>query len=299
MLSHGYPTQPSGLPEESGTGYPAPAPIPPLLPGQPPLAVLVDYDGTISLTDVSDKILYELLGPRYAQDDAAYSAGLVGSRTLFESQVKQLPGDPGPAVAIAEAQGHDPAFAGFVRLAQELAVPVEIVSDGFGFFIEPALRDLGVPAVPVITARTFFDGTRAWMEFPNGHPDCLVCGTCKRQRVLGHQAAGRTVAFIGDGESDRYAAAYSDIIFAKHDLVGLCRERGWPFAEWRDFAELTAWLDATVAAWRADPAADPPVIPAHRPRPFICGPEVWGPGRTDPPPAEPPAGWALAEPPQR
>jgi 2-hydroxy-3-keto-5-methylthiopentenyl-1-phosphate phosphatase len=120
------------------------------------------------------------------------------------------------------------------------------------------------------------------MEFPNGHPDCLVCGTCKRQRVLGHQAAGRTVVFIGDGESDRYAAAYSDLIFAKRDLISLCRKEGWPFAPWHDFEELKAWLDATVAAWRADPAGLPP----HRPRPFICGPEVWGPGRTDPPPKE-------------
>jgi 2-hydroxy-3-keto-5-methylthiopentenyl-1-phosphate phosphatase len=185
-------------------------------------------------------------------------------------------------VAIAEAQGHDPGFAGFVRLAQELQVPVEVVSDGFGFFIAPALRDMGVPEIPIVTARTHFDGQRAWMEFPNGHPDCLVCGTCKRRRVLGHQAAGRTVVFIGDGESDRYAAAYSDLIFAKRDLVGLCLEEGWPFAPWRDFAELTAWLDATVAAWRADPAADPPVIPPHTPRPFICGPEVWGPGRRNP-----------------
>jgi 2-hydroxy-3-keto-5-methylthiopentenyl-1-phosphate phosphatase len=273
-----------GQPEPEGSGYPTPAPIPALLPGRPPLAVLVDYDGTISLADVSDKILYQLLGDRYAEDDAAYTSGAVGSRTLFESQVKKLPGDPGPSVAIAEAQAHDPGFAGFVRLAQELEVPVEIVSDGFGFFIEPALHDLGVPDVPVVTARTFFDGTRAWMEFPNGHPDCFVCGTCKRQRVLGHQAAGRTVAFIGDGESDRYAAAYSDIIFAKHDLADLCRREGWPFKEWRDFASMTAWLEAIVAAWQADPAADPAAIPPHSPRPFICGPEVWGPGRHDPPP---------------
>jgi len=255
-------------------------PVPPLRPGQPPLAVLVDYDGTISLTDVSDKILYGLLGDRYAEQDAAYTDGRLGSRSLFVSQVELLPGDPGPVVAIVEAQRHDPTFAPFVRRALELDLPVEVVSDGFGFFIEPALRSLGVPEIPVITARTTFDGHRARMSFPNGNPDCLVCGTCKRQRVLAHQAAGRIVVFIGDGESDRYAAAYSDVIFAKRDLVTLCRAEGWPFIGWRDFDEIGAWLGATVAAWRADPVS----IPAHRPRPFICGPEVWGPGRTDPPP---------------
>ena len=255
------------------------APIPPLRPGQPPLALLVDYDGTISLTDVSDKILYSLIGEAYAQEDAAYTDGLLGSRTLFASQVKRLPSDPGPVIAIAEAQPHDPTFAPFVRCALELEVPVEVVSDGFGFFIEPALRRLGVPDIPIITARTTFGGGRASMEFPNGHPDCFVCGTCKRQRVFAHQAAGRTVAFVGDGESDRYAAAYSDLIFAKGELVELCRREGWAFAPWRDFAGLQDWLEATVAAWRANPAS----LVAPKPRPFICGPEVWGGGRTDPP----------------
>ena len=248
---------------------PAP-PVPPLRPGQPPIALLVDYDGTIATTDVADTILYRFIGERYRADDEAYDAGAVGSRTLYTSQVDLLPGDPAPVVALAEAQPHDQSFASFARRALELEIPIEVVSDGFGFYIEPALRRLGVPPIPVICARTQFDGGRARMTFPNGHPDCLVCGTCKRQRVLGHQAAGRIVVFIGDGESDRYAAAYSDVIFAKRDLIALCRSEGWPFQPWEDFDGLKAWLDETVAAWRSDPTT----LPRHSPRPFICGPEV-------------------------
>ena len=260
-------------------GRPRAVAVPPLLAGQPPLAILVDYDGTIATTDVAFTILYNFLGERYAEDEEAYSSGRVGSRTLFVSQVKLLPGDPEPVVALAEAQPHDPAFAAFVRRALALGIPVEVVSDGFGFYIEPALRRLGVPPIPVISAETKFDGTRATMAFPFGHPDCLVCGTCKRRRVLAHQAAGRSVAFIGDGESDRYAAAYSDLVFAKRELARLCRAEGWPFRPWHDFGELTAWLDGPVADWQSNPEA----LPRHVARPFICGPELWGPGRTDPP----------------
>ena len=32
-------------------------PVPPLVDGAPPLAILVDYDGTISLTDVTDQVM--------------------------------------------------------------------------------------------------------------------------------------------------------------------------------------------------------------------------------------------------
>jgi len=257
---------------------PAPVPVPPLRRGQPPLAILVDYDGTIAQTDVADRILYTFIGERYAHDDALYDLGQVGSRTLFESQVKLLPGSPDAVVALAEAQPHDPTFRPFVARALELEIPIEVVSDGFGFYIEPALTRMGVPEIPVVTARTTFDGRQASMTFPFGHPDCLVCGTCKRQRVLAHQAAGRTVAFVGDGESDRYAAAYSDVIFAKRALIALCRKEGWSFTEWHDFAELREWLDATVEAWRTEAGA----IPRHVPKPFICGPELWGHGRTNP-----------------
>jgi 2-hydroxy-3-keto-5-methylthiopentenyl-1-phosphate phosphatase len=257
---------------------PGAVPIPRLQPGRPPIALLVDYDGTIATTDVADTILYHFVGEAYRAHDRAYDAGLEGSRTLFEEQVKLLPADPAQVVALAEAQPHDPTFGPFARRALDLGIPVEVVSDGFGFYIEPALRRMGAPAVPVITARTTFDGRRASMTFPNGHPDCFVCGTCKRQRVLAHQAAGRIVVFVGDGESDRYAAAYSDLIFAKRALVALCEREGWPYTPWHDFADLQTWLDGTVEAWRADPSS----LPDHAPKPFICGPELWGPGRKDP-----------------
>lgn len=256
----------------------APARIPPLAPGQPPIAVLVDYDGTISQVDVSEQLLTRFLVGDWHADDVEYNEGRIGSRTFFARQLPEFEGKYEEVVAFAAAQPHDPHFAGFVRTADVLGTPVEVVSDGLGFFIEPALERLGVPHVPVVTAQTTFDGDRARMAFPNGNPDCLVCGTCKRQRVLAHKAAGRTVVFIGDGESDRYAAAYSDVIFAKSDLITLCRKEGWPFIEWQDFAEIREWLDATVAAWRIDPAA----IPHSATKPFICGPEFWGPGRTDP-----------------
>lgn len=127
-------------------GGPPATPVPPLQPGQPPIALLVDYDGTIATTDVADMILYRFIGERYRAHDEAYDAGTVGSRTLYTSQVELLPGDPTPVVALAEAQPHDPTFGPFARRALELEIPVEVVSDGFGFYIEPALRRLGVPS---------------------------------------------------------------------------------------------------------------------------------------------------------
>lgn len=266
---------------------PAPAPVPPLEPGSPPLAFLVDYDGTIAQTDVSDALMAAFVTADWESRVAEYDAGLTGSRALMAWEVGLITADPADLRATAAAQPHDLSFVGFVAACREAGIPVEVVSDGFGFFIAPALAALGVGDVPVVTADTRFgpDG-RPTIAFPNGHPSCFVCGTCKRNRVLAYQATGRRVVFIGDGESDRYAAGYADVVFAKHALLEICLRRGWPFERWTRFGEITRWLEARLAAWRADPA-DPAGMPPPVVRAPFCGPEVWGPDRWNPVPVEP------------
>jgi len=258
-------------------------PIPPLVDGAPPLAILVDYDGTISLTDVTDQVMAEHVPGAWEEVAARYDAGLMGSRRLMAWQMSLIEADPAALVATAAAQPHDPGFVPFVRRAGAAGIPVEVVSDGFGYFVRPALEALGVGEVTVVTARTEFHGRRPMLEFPNGHPSCFVCGTCKRQRVLAHRAAGRRVVFIGDGESDRYAAGYSDIVFAKRALERICLDAGWPYRRWTAFSELEAWLAETLEAWARDPSSISPTDP-DPPRGFFCGPEVWGEGLEDPPP---------------
>jgi 2,3-diketo-5-methylthio-1-phosphopentane phosphatase len=245
-----------------------------------PLAILVDYDGTVALTDVSDTMMAAFVTAEWEARAAEYDAGLIGSRRLMEWEVGLITADPAELRALAASQPHDPGFAPFVRRARAAGVPVEIVSDGFGFFIPAALEAIGVPDVPVVTAETTFDPAtgRGRIAFPNGHPECFVCGTCKRRRVLAHRAAGRAVAFVGDGESDRYAAGYSDIVFAKRALVQLCIDAGWPFRRWTEFAEVDTWLGHLLETWRADPST----LPGPADKAFFCGPEVWGPDRRDP-----------------
>ncbi len=256
------------------------------------VSILVDYDGTISRLDVGDDLLRRY-GPdaaETARQDAAYDAGRVGSRELMQWDMDVLPHDPELLRREAEAAGQDEAFPAFVAVASQAGAAVEVVSDGLGFYVAPNLARLGLADVPAATNENRVrDGGRG-LSFPYGHPACFVCGTCKRERVRAHQALGRVVVFIGDGTSDRYAAFHADLVFAKGPLADFCAAAGWPFRAWSDFAELTAWLEDAIAA-RSLPAgpvevpawrAANPSMAARADRPFICGPEVWGPGRSTP-----------------
>jgi 2-hydroxy-3-keto-5-methylthiopentenyl-1-phosphate phosphatase len=182
----------------------------------------------------------------------------------------------------------DLAFPGFVTAVEERGAVVEVVSDGLGFYIESNLAALGVQDVSIAKNENTVQNGGEGMSFPFGHPTCFVCGTCKRERVRLHQAAGRVVVFVGDGTSDRYGAAHADLVFAKEGLARICRDEGWQFIEWSSFDDVATEVDRAfvdgrlpasaedLASWRA--------LFSHGPRPFICGPEVWGPGRTTPGP---------------
>jgi 2,3-diketo-5-methylthio-1-phosphopentane phosphatase len=260
---------------------------PRLAPGGAPLSILVDYDGTISRLDVGDELLHRHFpDPELALKDAEYDAGRVGSRELMRWDMDVLPHDAELLRREAATIPQDEAFPRFVAVARTHGAALEVVSDGLGFYVESNLARLGLADLPVATNVNRVQGGGAGMRFPYGHPACHVCGTCKRERVRAHQAAGHAVVFIGDGTSDRYAAAHADLVMAKGGLARICRAEGWAYRPWEDFVELTAWLEAAFASGELPAtAADLPGWRADHPpatRGFICGPEVWGPGRTTP-----------------
>jgi 2-hydroxy-3-keto-5-methylthiopentenyl-1-phosphate phosphatase len=269
------------------------AATPPLLPATGvPVSFLVDYDGTISNVDVGDELMIRFVDDlaTVAARDADYEAGRVGSRELMQWDMEVLPPDAELLRATAASLPHDPGFPGFVKAVQAYGAAIEIVSDGLGFYVESNLRRQApeLAELPIATNENRVTG-RAGMAFPYGHPACFVCGTCKRERVRAHQVGGRVVVFIGDGTSDRYGAHHADLVFAKGPLAAWCAAVGHTFTPWSSFAEITAWAVEAFATdalpSRAEDLDAWHVAHGRPPCDFVCGPEVWGPGRSVPVPA--------------
>lgn len=261
--------------------------VPPVPAGAVPLSILVDFDGTVAGTDVADAVLSRhATDPDWRDKDDAYVAGRAGSRTLLAWDATILAQDRAALEATAREQPLDETFASFVAWSRNAGAAVEVVSDGLGYYVEPALAALGVPDVPVATSVMDFSTRPFRLAFPFGHPSCFVCGTCKRERALAHRRAGRFVAFVGDGESDRYAAWHADLVFAKHRLVDVCEREGWSYVRWDRFADVGAWLRDALDGGRVPrTAAELAVIRGpDAAAAYICGPELWGPWRVDPGP---------------
>ena len=210
-------------------------------------AVLVDFDGTAALHDVAEHLLVEFGDPAWPTYDDAVDRGEIGLREAIVAQDLMLRADRETMLAFAlEHCPMDPTFAPFVAWCREQDVPVTLVSDGFGFYIEPLLTAAGIEGVGIITNEQAWseDARPSGMRFVSGHRECIGCGTCKMQAVLDAQRTRGLVAFAGEGQTDRYGALYADVTFAKLELVAHCERDGVPYVPWNGFDDIRAWLES-------------------------------------------------------
>ncbi len=209
-------------------------------------AVLVDFDGTACLHDVAEHMLRAFGQSDWADYDEAVDRGEIGLRGAITAQNAMLDADRDTLLAFAlEHCPMDPTFAPFTSWLGSHDAYVALVSDGFGFYIEPLLRAAGLADIPVITNEQVWDADDrpASMRFVNAHPVCIGCGTCKMQAVLACRDRYGPVAFIGEGQTDRYGALYADMTFAKLDLVAHCERDGVPYLAWDSFDDVRAALE--------------------------------------------------------
>ena len=210
-------------------------------------SVLVDFDGTACLHDVAEHLLVAFGDPSWPEYDEAVDRGEMGLREAIVAQAGLVRLAAPELLAYAlEHCPMDPTFGPFVGWCRAQGVPVTLVSDGFAFYIEPMLREAGLERITVIAnEQQWRDGRPDGLRFMNAHPACVGCGTCKMQAVLRYRERG-PVAFVGEGQTDRYGALYADVTFAKQALVAFCRADGVPFVPWDDFDDVRRELEATA-----------------------------------------------------
>jgi 2-hydroxy-3-keto-5-methylthiopentenyl-1-phosphate phosphatase len=229
-------------------------------------SILADFDGTACPHDVSEKLLEEFGEPGWQELDDAVDRGEMGLRTAAHRQAAMLKGDPERMLRYAVGRFRlDPTFAPFVKWAETAGLAVAVVSDGFAFYLRSMLAAEGLEHLRVITNEMDFKESRPRLVHPNGHPVCTGCGTCKMNAAISFRERYGSVAFVGDGQSDRYGALYSDLVFATKHLATICTQDGVPFLPWETFEDVRRGVDgpdpapgpvapAVCPGWRVEPA---------------------------------------------
>src|SRR5471030_1117060 len=133
--------------------------------------ITIDFDGTVTLRDVTQLMLERFADPEWHEVEAEWVAGRIGSRECLARQAALISASSDEIDAMLDSVETDLGFPRFIEEAHALGATTKIVSDGFDRFIEPILARIGVK-ISLLSNRLIPTGSRSWRaEFPHLNAD--------------------------------------------------------------------------------------------------------------------------------
>ena len=217
------------------------------------MLLAIDFDGTLATHDTVD-----WFSARWAPDDFAAADGALmrGEIGLDECLQRQIAGITAPREEITaflvETVKLRPGTPELLAFCAEHGVEPVIVSAGFASLIGAILDAHGVD-MPVSAHEVEF-GPEGMRVLFRERALCDRCGErCKRAEVA-ELAAGRRVAYVGDGYSDLCAAEDADLRFARAGLVRHLEAHGRPYVAFEDMHDVRRGLADALGVPAGDPA---------------------------------------------
>jgi peptidoglycan/xylan/chitin deacetylase (PgdA/CDA1 family)/2-hydroxy-3-keto-5-methylthiopentenyl-1-phosphate phosphatase len=199
--------------------------------------VFLDFDGTITCRDAVDAILEAFADPRWLVIEEEWKSGRIGSRECLAAQMQLVRATKDEIDALLDSIEVD---LGLVRLLETCAAHgVERILGRSSLDLERHLR-----GVKILSSHMEPDAGHWRVDFPSFHQSCgHGCATCKPAMMSLLNRGGRPAIFIGDGLSDKYAAASADLVFAKDGLAAYCRTQQIQHLEYNNLADVAERLD--------------------------------------------------------
>jgi len=198
-------------------------------------SVFLDFDGTISTFDVGVHVLTRAARDEWREIDERFRRGAIDSRECILDEWDLVEGDEATLRAIAAEVALDPGVGPLVDALRAAGAELMVVSDGFGFYVEDAVRPFDLD---VRTNAVDFTNRRLEFPFEDDCCPCASCGTCKQAPIKDAAYRGRSTVLVGDGASDRKAALLADVVFAKDALAAWCTMFGVPHVPFTTLADV-------------------------------------------------------------
>lgn len=216
------------------------------------LALVLDFDGTITTKDIGVEIIKKYASPDWDIGLRRWRAGEFDQRQLMEWEFARLPGDRLTEMrefALSEADVRH-GLHGLLELCRSNDVPVEVVSNGMMFYIEAVLGREGLSDLAIVAPIPTLSGigNGPVVGFGEGVETCETTGLCKCARARRLRAGDRKIVFVGDGISDFCVAEEeADFIIARSSLKDQCVKNGITHNEFRDFDDVARVLESLLA----------------------------------------------------
>jgi len=205
---------------------------------------LVDFDGTAMMEDVGHQILVKFGDEEVIEIDDRWVAGEITTRERAEAQYARMKITEDELVEFVDGFALDPFFGEFRRYCRAAEIELEIVSDGFDFYIKRLLGRAGLRDIPVTCNRLEFVDGKIVLDFPHEGEGDGRLGVAKDVLLKRAKEGFDEVAYAGDADSDKPAAGVADVLFAKKKkaLAKHCEKEGIECVPYSNFGEIIAAL---------------------------------------------------------
>jgi 2-hydroxy-3-keto-5-methylthiopentenyl-1-phosphate phosphatase len=211
-------------------------------------AVQIDFDGTVTIEDVSFLLLDTYVGSGWREHLKEYASGKITvgdfNRRVF-GLMKASRETMTEFVLTSERVKVRPGFKELLEYCAGKDYKIFIVSNGLNFYIEAILKSMGVDGIKGLEIHA------ASNEFYPGGMNVAYIGPDGRELEAGFKEAyteilinkGYRVIYVGDGNSDIYSARLAQHVFATDELLKRCRAEKLACIPFADFHEVIRGME--------------------------------------------------------
>jgi len=211
-----------------------------------PIAILTDFDGTVTLINVLDTLYERFAAPGYQVYMNRWQRGEISTVEEIEQVFRTVSASRQEMETFLQTVELDPGFKSLHATCLERDYPLVIVSDGLRWYIEYVLEEHGIIGTRVYASEIFFQRDGYRFEYPWFDPAYPMRSTAKPLIIQDFQRRGYHVVFIGDGLSDLEAADTADIVYAKEVLLEKASQRGIKVRDYQDLCQVVQDLNEAI-----------------------------------------------------
>lgn len=208
--------------------------------------IAVDFDGTITQHDTLHLIVAQF-GDRSVWDSVTPDviAGRMSVEEAMQLEFATVRATPGQIHdLVRDAAGIREGFVDFVGWARGAGHQVHIFSNGFRSVITDVLTRIGLADLSFDAHDVVFSPEGTKLVWTDRGPRCTLCDRPCKRADLARARDELSVAYIGDGVSDRCVSGAADVVFATSELADWLSGQARAFHAFDDFHEIRHQLEA-------------------------------------------------------
>lgn len=202
----------------------------------------IDFDDTIVLDNTARQVFERFAAPEWLAFQDDYRAGRISVEEFNAAALATVEVTRDELVAFVRSVARvRPGFPEFIAWALGAGWLPVVLSNGFDFYVDTVLDDLGIDRVVRHCGRTRHD--YRWSVRYTGPRGVDLRDGFKLAYVHAFRAAGDSVAYVGDGASDIPAARLADLVVARSTLLESLRSENRPVSPFETFDEVRVALE--------------------------------------------------------